>query len=142
MMCKLFNPAKEVPSLELCKRLRELGYPQEGGGWYYDISWYPWVGLTFVENPPNDLFFRTCFIKAPTLRELGEWLPSINDVAYPFCVKLPRGFEWYVECVEDNERRIRVRGFTNTESNARAEMLIWLVENGFVKFQNTEDKEG
>ena len=135
----MFNPAKEVPSLELCKRLRVLGFPQEGGGWYYDISWYPpWVGLAFVENPPNDLFFRTCFIKAPTCRELGEWLPPINDTAYPFCIKLPRSFEWYVECVEDNEKRIKAKGLADTEPNARAEMLIWLVENGFVKFQSTE----
>ena len=31
----MFGLAKEVPSLELCKRLKELGYPQENGEWYW-----------------------------------------------------------------------------------------------------------
>lgn len=31
----MFNPELEVPSLGLCKKLKELGYPQEGGGWYW-----------------------------------------------------------------------------------------------------------
>jgi len=34
-----FNPTDEVPSLELCKRLREQGYPQNGGGWYWLVMW-------------------------------------------------------------------------------------------------------
>jgi len=33
----MFKPEKEVPNLELCKRLEELGYPQEGGGWYWVV---------------------------------------------------------------------------------------------------------
>ena len=33
----MFNVAKEVPSLELCKRLKELGYPQNGGLYYWSL---------------------------------------------------------------------------------------------------------
>jgi len=33
---------KEVPSLELCRRLKELGFPQESSdsGWYWGIRNY------------------------------------------------------------------------------------------------------
>ena len=137
-----FNPEQEVPSLELCKRLKELGYPQEGGGWYWvdlDKPYLTWYGI--ADEPPDDYY-----IKAPTVRELGEWLPVD--------VKLKEG-DAYLQM--DN---LKLCGFKTTirllsyclynshfsvviiedatEPNARAKMLIWLAENGYIKF--TEDK--
>ena len=60
----MFDVKKEVPSLGLCRKLKELGYPQEGGGWYWvhavvgygakDVlkSW-GWE-LKFAENPREE----------------------------------------------------------------------------------------
>jgi|GEM_PF-4671310 len=31
----MFDPTKEVPSLELCEKLKEAGFPQDGTGWYW-----------------------------------------------------------------------------------------------------------
>jgi hypothetical protein len=31
----MFNPVKEVTDLELSRKLKEIGLPQDGGGWYW-----------------------------------------------------------------------------------------------------------
>ena len=80
----MFDPKAEVPSLELCQRLKELGFPQTIGGWYWtrieaiDGSGDIWA-LDFAYAPffPNSV---KEIIKAPTCRELGEWLPSKIEV--------------------------------------------------------------
>ena len=33
----MFGPVKEVLDLELCRKLKELGLLQEGGGWYWEL---------------------------------------------------------------------------------------------------------
>ena len=67
---------KEVPSLELCRRLKELGYPQGGGGWYWDETVdYSWK-LYLYGNTPAHIKSQSV-VKAPTCRELGEWLPVV-----------------------------------------------------------------
>jgi len=85
---KNWNPEKEVPSLELCKRLKELGYPQEGGGWYWVKTAFGWILAIILDGiwlstrnyiKVNDETIKD-FIKAPTCRELGEWL---KDYAIP-----------------------------------------------------------
>ena len=77
---------KEVLNLELYKRLKELGYPQESsGGWYWS-RWYvnepfrvifsldgekfcEWVEGDYVEyHPPIEKY------KAPTCREIAFWI--------------------------------------------------------------------
>ena len=72
-----FNPTDEVPSLELCKKLREQGYPQDGGGWYWLVmrteEGKELASLHFFETRPVPLAYQD-YIKAPTLREIGEWL--------------------------------------------------------------------
>jgi len=47
----MFDIKKEVPSLELCKKLKELGFPQGGGGWYWiqDDEKTEWVLKFFKE---------------------------------------------------------------------------------------------
>lgn len=79
----MINVEKEVPSLELCKKLKELGFPQEGGGWY-------WVKdtnsssprLTFMNELLQEMSPFVEEIKAPTCRELGEWLPDTFTLSF------------------------------------------------------------
>jgi len=119
----MFDIKKEVPSLELCKKLKELGFPQDGGGWYYYRYYYDnefYIGLkeeiAWEENPE--------YYYAPTVRELGEWLPEEYEefkLGEKFWVKDKRDYK-YLVC----DRK---------EVNARAKMLIWLIENGYVSFK-------
>ena len=140
----MFDVCKEVPCLELCKRLKDLGYPQgdfNSGGWYWvlerngewEIKYYPpkWNSAEFnvVEK-----------IKAPTVRELGEWLPDVifvgdglNREAYLIRIAKDKWRWWYVN---------RYGGWlhstmfeADTEADLRAKVLIWLVENGYVKLK-------
>jgi len=71
----MFDLRKEVPSLELCKRLKELGYPQERAGWHWVLTkendkeqWALKYYCTYEDIP-----YWAIHIKAPTYRELGKW---------------------------------------------------------------------
>lgn len=155
----MFDSIKEVPSLGLCKKLKELGYPQDGGGWYWQR-----IGdnIALVNNPQKRwivvyltlrgylscLYDQIVVIKAPTCRELGEWMLKVKGTyqIYMYC-----GY-YCVEYCEDEcitiegvagtfEKLVpqcKERVDADTESNARAKMLIWLRENGYVKFNKKE----
>ncbi|OQX86951.1 MAG: hypothetical protein B6D55_04640 [Candidatus Omnitrophica bacterium 4484_70.2] len=132
---------KEVPSLELCKRLKELGFPQDGGeGWYWregkikpvlglliDKSDLGWTLLECVDG----IWAKSPYlygeelkklIKAPTCRELGEWLLKVY-------LKLPTG----------HPVRNKLISFClplKLNPNILSKDLIWLAENGYVKFKD------
>jgi len=140
----MFDVEKEVPSLELCKRLKELGFPQDdGGGWYWVepikyfynkriVFWNEKFERYYKEN--KDYIIR---IKAPTCRELGEWLPTANEKQCFYTYKNSDGWTIW----EDENGLYDKEGnyiTADTEPNARAKMLIWLRENGYVKFEKEE----
>ena len=99
-MEKLAEIEREVPSLETCKRLREVGLPQNGGIWYwvfhkkyvgdwlvaYGVAPYSWTDLWVfvplrIKGEPAvwwevpTLSNDKEIYRAPTSRELGEMLP-------------------------------------------------------------------
>ena len=163
-----FNPELEVPSLELCKKLKELGLPQEGGGWYWKrkISSEIEYELVFIKRFPKhcplfefpldpDEFKGECciggeckkgisigdwirceenpLIKSFTSRELKEWLP-VFVITY-------RNFDGKVIVKDlDAPNRNYTEAFipifkADTEANACAKMLIWLLRNKHIKFK-------
>jgi len=138
----MFKPELEVPSLELCKKLKELGYSQNAGGWYWvDLGngWKPrieWLGVVDEEIPPEDFY-----IKAPTIRELVEWLPSNikEDYLISYYFRIERtDEEWFCkyERLSYDEPVILVLFSDIKLSNALAKMLIWLIKNGYVRFED------
>jgi hypothetical protein len=111
---------QQVVSLDLAKKLKELGVKQESlFCWYkhkkdgWTLVW-PWAkGYEYIS--------------AFTVAELGEILPdevSTNKYTEPdlktFMCKLHAEGDWqkYIEITEDS-----------TEADARARMLIYLLEN-------------
>jgi len=144
---------KEVPSLELCKRLKELGYPQEGEGKFWEGFWWTvtlsqnWhisYGLDAEwakENEGN-------YIKAPTCRELNEWLLKAKG-----SYNIYKWDDYELEYCKDEWQTIQGIGGTfeklipstkqsieaDTLPNTYAKMLIWLVENGYLKFEEVDD---
>ena len=147
----MFDPTKEVPTLELCRKLKELGYPQ-------DRDWLVWVKykelpdnkggdilyeqgeyiLTFGWEVPNEV--RT--IKASTARELGKWLPErieTSDDTYSLVIeKYDDG--WTVEYKSYNPYSIEpfdslIIISADTLSYTMGLMLEWLIKNGYVNFK-------
>jgi len=149
----MFDPRKEVPSLDFCKRLKELRFPQSSGGWYwvevrgnYRLCFNDVCkenGLNLFYDPYQLYIWRYLndVIKAPTVGELGERLPDfIEELGDLKCIfyKDEIGIE-YGKWVKCGDYEITACKYANTEANARAKMLIWLIENKYVSFEG-EDK--
>lgn len=116
---------KQVCSLELATRLKELGVHQESVfGWQKVVDNYE---LRYFESKG----YRD--VAAYTLAELGEMLPpSVNIMS-------PKDMQWltwqnnrYVHTVAHVGTKVdnpALAEHAGTEANARAKMLIYLIEN-------------
>lgn len=105
----------QLCSLESAKRLKELGCPQESL-FYYVFVWGSCV-IVRIEVMKN--FEDNEVLSAYTVAELGEMLPE--------------GYLW--RCIKDDKSgkwRFASRELLETEAEARAKMLIHLIENGIV----------
>jgi len=130
---------KEVANLELSKRLKELGFPQNREGWYWIKTTYPvkWILAIMLDgiwlSVKNYIIIKDEVIeeivKAPTNSELGKWLP---EGFHEF--KLDNRF--WIKDKQDYNYLVN----DDIEVNARAKMAIWLRENGYITFnQGDED---
>ena len=116
----------QVCSLELSKKLKELGVKQES-------LWY-WNSKNELRSQNNFLEDEGKFVaSAFTVAELGEMLPCEIEQKYLSCYRVhilagttDEKYEW--EC--GYREVINGKFFiANTEANARAKMLIYLIEN-------------
>ena len=122
----------QVTSLDLSKKLKELGYPQEGLWWWvFDKVWKPL--LTGTPTIYKDK------IVAPTVAELGERLPyEIKKDGHYYNLTLIRNrfsdFQFSWGC---SYRAYLSKGYIDwfystcedTEANARAKLWIYLKES-------------
>jgi hypothetical protein len=134
---------QQVCSLELAQKLKELGVKQ-------DSLW--WWGYFYEENNAlirrNDVKGKWILFKedekhikdysAFTVAELGEILP---EDYYSF--RNTEKNKWWVieyeelkeecdECGNIEKAITREETLADTEANARAKMLIWLIENKYI----------
>lgn len=139
---------QQVTNLELSEKLKELGYPQEGLFWWIDVSGYfeqQYAVMHLDESAfGNKHITENIVCVAPTVAELGEWLPFKiemgKDTGYLCIDKLRSSFSstvWKVAYVSpDTFQTLRECAISEeTEANARAKMLIWLVENNHLEFK-------
>mgnify|MGYP000132518623 CR=1 FL=1 len=151
---------KEVASLELSKKLKELEFPQNREGWYWIKTTYPvkWILAIMLDgiwlSVRNYIVIKDEvieeIIKAPTNSELGKWLPpywiSWRDKKGRYWISRIREFK----CVFNSEDypelsrpiAVALENFikreytpTNNEANARAKLLIFLKEIGYLTFK-------
>lgn len=121
----------QVSSLELSKKLKELGVKQE--------SLYYWCspGIDWRTNGEWELYpagyvssaslisVEERGVSAFTVAELGEMLPSECKSYRP-----KQGeFKWECELYDISGKGYRSCSGGETEANARAKMLIYLIEN-------------
>lgn len=124
---------KQVCSLELAKRLKELGVKQESYCYWCDGKLKA-TFLAFRKDKPEE-----CFFSAFTVAELGDMLPLEVRGGLIETGKrtIDGGYGWFV-CYEGAEDGPLIQGYRDTEADARAKMLIYLLENNLVK----PNKEG
>ena len=128
---------KQVVSLELAKKLKEVGYPQEG--------LFIWKLLKrSVDNP--EIKYRIFLadhvfsiengseVIAPTVAELGEALPkTINKNHLTTCSRSDKGyFVTYGDIIKPEDNQIITEA--ETEADARALMLLKLYKEGLIKW--------
>lgn len=131
------NLESQVCSLELSKRLKELGVNMP--------PLFYWVRLKdkgdFVVNYIHE-FHEMCddftpdafdYYSALTVAELGEMLPGriiIDSCNYFFGMDCAHGI--YYESIS-LDKKIYISDDNDNEADSRAKMLIWLIESGHVK---------
>ena len=81
---KNWTPEMDVPTPNECIFLREMGYPQDGMGWYW-VSTIPGSGLTFSYTGISEQYKQTNlpipeYYRAPTVGELLEQLPKEIEI--------------------------------------------------------------
>lgn len=132
---------QQVVSLELAKKLKELGVKQE--------SYFYWcrhknpekpqtpVVITYQEAYENMFYIMA---SAFTVAELGEMLPMHHNYGAPQSGKCNGGDEYHADYVHwgnlwhdkvefERYQLPSVDFVSKTEADARAKMLIYLVEN-------------
>ncbi len=128
----------QVTSLELSKKLRRLGVPQKSIFWWarkfapgmeplkqYTLEYGKPEYSEYLSYPQNEI--EKHIYSAFTSAELGELLPD-------YYVSFRNGYKEYgcLPYKECNRRKSQGK-WAYTEANARAEMLIYLIENNLLK---------
>ncbi len=112
------NLEQQVVSLDLSRKLKELGVKQESLFYWSNVDTpCPAIILGTETHRSGDFL-----ISAFTVAELGEILNVM--------VQSYRSFKYHWECVYDIEE-IGFKG--KTEADVRAKMLIYLIENGVME---------
>jgi hypothetical protein len=112
----------QVTNLELSKKLKELGVKQESLFWWVGSKNDEWFVMS-LRSDEKDLMVggkegRKEGYSAFTVAELGEMLPK------QFGTTKDHQDRWYVYNRIGYEEQ-----YADTEANARAKMLIYLIEN-------------
>lgn len=140
------NLEDQVCSLELAKKLKEIGIKQRSMFvWeYYDDQCYAikFIPYAVVPNEINKFQWFSAF----TVAELGEMLPKeleSDDKSNPYelCCKWELHYSdnkmWHITYRKYNCENIRdFIIYDENEANARAKMLIYLIENGLIQSTN------
>jgi hypothetical protein len=126
------NIENQVVSIELAKRLKELGIKQES---YFKFELRDNGDFCIYHSKPVSCAYK--YFSAFTSAELGNILPSDfrrwndEDRLYHdhFFHEIKVNDEYIIEYLI-NDDPSRSQGFKdNNEANARAKMLIYLIEN-------------
>jgi len=129
----------QVVSLDLAKRLKELGVKQESYFYHYataieqdGLAWW-----NVLEKEPRkgkrvraylDSVGRPSMLSAFTVAELGEMLPEKYDIPRKSWEPDADAFLWGIYL--EKPKPVIIQAFT--EADARAKMLIYLLENGLI----------
>ena len=115
---------EQVCSLDLAKRLKELGIKQDT-----QFYWHHYNGKDYPSyGDPKVCLCKYDEISAFTVAELGEIIPkSLN-----FNIEFDNYGNWMIHFwINDEDHAIPINN--KSLANAMAEMLIYLLEEGLIK---------
>lgn len=147
---------QQVTSLELSKRLKELGVKQEyqKGDWCYETIGERLLLIVRVRGDnvdvifpfaeyPNDetLSMKHSITKAFTVAELGEMLPeTVNNKEdeerffNQHKASMSHGGNWQIRYGDVRpDCNVVANILSETEAEARGKMMVYLLENGVIK---------
>lgn len=117
---------KQVCSLELAKRLKELGVTQESIFWWGRVSGNSWSVYHLNKLQPKS-------ISAFTVAELGEMLPEyVMRGGRRHTLRQQRAGSMRYVSYEYDALNVLIQNGT-TEADARASILIYLLENSLIQ---------
>lgn len=122
----------QVVSLDIAKRLKELGVPQE--------SYFHWSFIDFTQQETSE--WQICIgrqdincFSAYTVAELGELLPFLfkkDDKSFAWNVYPTENKKWESWFEDASYSLVGSKFHADTEANARGLMLIYLLENKLI----------
>ncbi|MDD4584800.1 MAG: hypothetical protein PHR33_02940 [Bacilli bacterium] len=119
---------QQVTNLELSKRMKELGFKQEGLFMYREWK----TGMLSLDYLPH----KNAFGYNPTLDFLGSYtaytVAELGEMLPKECKSFKEGKDFYWECERIGADKYRSVSGGNTEADARARMLIYLKENNLL----------
>lgn len=133
---------QQVVSLDIAKRLKELGVKQESYfEWYlYPVNVHGDAPTLLMKKSEAKRRFTNDHCSAFTVTELGEMLPCLVEKQKQFDLRIEKSdtgnwlieySRWFADCDDDEERLIHLEVAT-TEADARGKMLIYLLENKLI----------
>ncbi len=126
----------QVCSLELAQRLKKLGVKQES---YFIWAHNNLIPRLSVLGLDKHELFEPYICSAFTVVELGEMLPAILESDTPSKAHLKFDSckdilnRWMTAYFYDFNRPPKMVFIENKEADARAKMIIFLLENGLMK---------
>lgn len=127
---------KQVSSLDLAKRLKELGVKQDAMfTWIYDLTHEYWRVADRTWGAMHD--DKWDWADAFTVAELGEMLSKFPKEDYRLyvgirCCSLYSGWEPNNSGGKKRTYLYRDNEYKTTEADARTKMLIYLLENNLI----------
>ena len=119
---------KQVVSLELAKQLKDNGYPQKEGLWWWVESYWgdgTMLRWDIIAKENLDKVNGNQEFVAPTVVELGEALPMEPEPKTYFETTRIAFGNWIVEYKKGIRRPLAMQ-MGNTEADARAKMWLYL----------------
>jgi hypothetical protein len=125
---------QQVCGMKLAKRLEELGVKQE--------SYFQWryfgdnrEGEIWLVQPSKEDYRYPTAVSAFTVAELGEMLPRNVRKGDTFHAPTIWFGEQatYIEYDDRESSKVPLSPIAGNEADARAEMLIYLIENNLIK---------
>lgn len=128
---------KNIPSLELCKKLKELWREQPPTEYVYDHDRI--IQFTTIEK--MHYMFPEEYIVAPTIWEMMEVLPAtIEEDDFRYHLLIEKTELWYIIDYQDtfhpNFESIKYFEWKSLP-NMLVQVLIWLVESGYLDLKES-----
>lgn len=129
--------SNQVVSLSLAQKLKQLGVKQESYFWWVRDMFEDKYNLeNWRGQYAEDMVNKDTYVSAYSVAELGEMLPGNDGKCYYQTQKGLMGNRWFCirKRMSDDEQLVEFE--EKNEADARASMLIYLLENSLINLED------